>query len=153
VTLLRTAVLLLIGVAMFEGRAGSLVPAAVAVAAAALAAWRLPRPGSLVPRPLGVLRFLPYFARQSISGGLDVALRALRPGRTVAPTFVEYRTGIRDPGLRVLFANTVSLLPGTFTAELRDDVLSVHVLDGGLPVDERLRDLEARLRSAFRDDG
>lgn len=149
----RAAVLVLISMAVFEGRAGALTPAVLAAAAAALAAWRLPRPGSPVPRPLGMLRFLPYFVRQSVSGGIDVALRAFRPGRTVAPAFVEYRTGIRDPGLRVVFANTVSLLPGTFTAELRGDVLTVHALDGGLPVDERLRDLEARLRSAFRDDG
>jgi multicomponent Na+:H+ antiporter subunit E len=151
VTVLRAAGLLLIGIAMFEGRDGAFLPAALAAAAASLATWRLPRPGRPAPRPLGLLRFLPYFARQSVGGGIDVAMRAFRPGRTVAPVFVEYRTGIRDPGLRVVFANAVSLLPGTFTARIRGDVLYVHALDGGLPVDERLRELEARLRSAFRD--
>ncbi len=88
---------------------------------------------ALVPRVgaswSGVLRFVPFFAWRSLLGGVDVARRAFHPRLPIAPGLVEHALRL-PPGLpRVFMANTVSLLPGTLSAELADDVLTVHVLD------------------------
>jgi len=77
------------------------------------------------------LRFVPFFLMRSLLGGADVAWRAFHPGMLIAPDLIEYPLRL-PPGLPWVFmANTVSLLPGTFSAALDRSVLKVHVLDSG----------------------
>jgi multicomponent Na+:H+ antiporter subunit E len=78
----------------------------------------------------GLVSFAPFFLLRSMLGGTDVSWRAFHPDMPIAPDLIEYRLRI-PPGLpRELMVNTVSLLPGTLSAELDRDVLKVHVLDG-----------------------
>jgi multicomponent Na+:H+ antiporter subunit E len=75
------------------------------------------------------LRFMPFFFLRSLLGGADVAWRAFHPGMPIAPDLIEYRLRL-PPGLpRALMASAVSLLPGTLSASLDQDLLKVHVLD------------------------
>ncbi len=75
------------------------------------------------------LRFMPFFFWRSLLGGVDVAWRAFRPSLPIAPTLIDYPLRL-PPGLpRIFMANMVSLLPGTLSAALHDNVLTVHVLD------------------------
>ena len=46
-------------------------------------------------------------------------------------------------------ANTVTLLPGTLSADLRGQILVVHVLDARGPAAERLALLERRVADLF----
>ncbi|SFF81929.1 Na+/H+ antiporter subunit E [Neptunomonas qingdaonensis] len=79
--------------------------------------------------PSGVALFVPFFVWRSLYGGVDVAWRAFHPSLPIAPGLIEYPLRL-SPGLpRVFMVNTVSLLPGTLSAELRADCLKVHVLD------------------------
>jgi multicomponent Na+:H+ antiporter subunit E len=99
-----------------------------------------------------MLRFIPWFLLQSVLGGLDVALRAFRGPRVLNPSLIEYPTRIRGPVIRVIFANTVSLMPGTLTARFHGDHLTVHVLDDAPNVTARLTEVEARVGRAFGED-
>jgi len=66
---------------------------------------------------------------RSLMGGADVAWQAFHPDLPIAPDLIEYPLRL-PPGLpRVFMANTVTLLPGTLSAELDRSVLHVHVLD------------------------
>jgi len=77
----------------------------------------------------GIVRFAPYFLWRSLYGGTDVARRALHPRLPISPGMYDHRWRL-PPGLpRVFMANTVSLLPGTLSAELDEQCLRVHVLD------------------------
>lgn len=79
--------------------------------------------------PSGAALFVPFFVWRSLYGGVDVAWRAFHPSLPIAPGLIEYPLRL-SPGLpRVFMVNTVSLLPGTLSAELRADCLRVHVLD------------------------
>ncbi len=81
-----------------------------------------------------------FFLLRSLFGGADVAWRAFHPGLPIAPDLIEYPLRL-PPGLpQVLMANTVSLLPGTLSAELDQSVLKIHVLDNQRGV---LAELEA----------
>ncbi|HSK86317.1 MAG TPA: Na+/H+ antiporter subunit E [Rubrobacter sp.] len=97
----------------------------------------------------GVGRFVPFFLWQSLVGGLDVALRALRPARPLDPAFLEYPLGLPSDPARVFMANTVSLLPGTLSAELEGQRLRVHTLTENPKVLENLRELESRVAGLF----
>ncbi len=124
----------------------------VGLPAIALALW-LTRGGgpisAALPSPGGLLRFVPFFLRESVRGGLDVAARTLAPRLRIAPGLSTYRTGLSGNGARLLFANCVSLLPGTLAADLDGDLLRLHLLDAGLDPDPELRRLERAVARVF----
>ena len=97
----------------------------------------------------GMLLFIPYFLWHSLRGGVDVARRALHPQLPISPGLFDYRFRL-PPGMpRVFMANTVSLLPGTLSVELDEDILRVHVLDETGAINEELNILENRLADIF----
>lgn len=98
---------------------------------------------------VGLIRFLPYFAWNSLRGGIDVAMRVLHPKMPIEPAFVRYELQLGDTAARVLMADVVTLLPGTLSASLDDHVLVVHVLNASAPVNESLEELERRVADLF----
>ncbi len=99
--------------------------------------------------PAGAARFVPYFLWNSLRGAIDVAVRALKRGLPIDPAVVRYETRLDSPAARVLMANTVTLLPGTLSAELDGKVLRVHVLNAAGPVADMLNTLEERVAGFF----
>jgi multicomponent Na+:H+ antiporter subunit E len=49
----------------------------------------------------------------------------------------------------VIFASTVNLLPGTLSAELNDNVVTIHALNASSAVDRQLQELERRVARLF----
>lgn len=97
----------------------------------------------------GVMRFIPFFIWHSLRGGVDVAKRVLRPKMCISPILFDYQVGL-PPGIsRVFMVNTVSLLPGTLSAELHQDILRVHILDEADNFEEDLIVLEKQVASVF----
>lgn len=127
---------------------GGLVGAATIGSATAVSLYLQPV-GSWRWTVAGLVLFVPYFLRQSVSGGLDVAGRALLPHRRLAPALMDYPLRLPDGPARRFFAGAIGLLPGTLTAELHADHLTVHVLDRNLPVASMLGELERRTASLF----
>lgn len=122
------------------------VPAALAAALMitlqpGLSGWRI--------SPLGGLRFAGFYLLQSLRGGVDVALRALKPSLPLAPGFVEYRTRLPRGPARTFFVAVIGLLPGTLTVRIAGRDLTVHVLDCGMPIGESLAQLEVRIAGLF----
>ncbi len=93
-------------------------------------------------RVLGGARFLVYFLRQSVLGGFDVAWRAFHPRLPLAPGLYMYTLRLPSGPAQTLLANTVSLLPGTLSATLQEDRLTVHTLDTSQPLLAQLQHLE-----------
>jgi multicomponent Na+:H+ antiporter subunit E len=135
--------------AFVEGEVGGWIPSGLAVLTATLASYPLIPVGAWRWRVRGVLRFLPFFLRQSARGGIDVAARALHPRLPVLPGFIEYPLRLPEGPARVFFVNSLNLLPGTLSAELRDGVLRVHLLHRGMPARERIEQLEGRVAALF----
>lgn len=97
----------------------------------------------------GLIRFVPWFVRESLLGGADVARRALHPSLPLAPAVLAYSTSLPEGPARTFLAGLINLLPGTLSAEWRGKELKVHVLDEGLAVEGRLRLLERRVADLF----
>lgn len=100
-------------------------------------------------RPLAFARFFGFFVHQSLRAGMDVAFRALGPGLRLTPAFIHYRLRLPAGPARVFLLDTLSLLPGTLSAELDDDRLCLHVLDADLPVEAEVRDVERHVAAVF----
>ena len=97
----------------------------------------------------GWLSFLPYFIGKSIFGAIDVARRAYQPRIDLTPTFHTYPVRLSTESARLFFADAVSLLPGTLSAELNEKHLLVHALDSSLPVQRDLMVLEEKVARLF----
>lgn len=144
----RALLFLLLWWAITEGVGGWAISLPTIVLAVAASRFLQPR-WQLHLRPLGALRFIGFFLVQSLRAGLDVALRALRPRMRLAPALLEYRLQLPSGPARVFLADTMSLLPGTLSTELRDDCLCLHVLDTRLPIEADLRQVEVRVADLF----
>jgi multicomponent Na+:H+ antiporter subunit E len=80
---------------------------------------------------------------------MDVAKRALHPRLPISPGMHDHRWRL-PPGLpQVFMANTVSLLPGTLSAELDEKYLRVHILDQTGAFASKLPVIEARVATVF----
>ena len=121
-------------------------PAVVAAAALGglLGANRRPR-----LRWLGLLPFAVFFLRESIRGGWDVSRRVLHPNLSVDPGFIRFASALPEGPPRYLFANVVSLLPGTVTSGFDGDQIIVHALDVNSGVEPALRALERQVARLF----
>lgn len=94
-------------------------------------------------------RFLVYFLAQSVRTGIDVARHALRPDLDVQPGFTRYQSRLPEGAPRTVFANMISLLPGTLSWSLVDDMHKIHMLAGNPLVYEELMELEARVGKLY----
>lgn len=75
------------------------------------------------------------------------------PGLRIAPARIHYDMTLPDGLARVVFMNTVSLLPGTLSAAIEGDRLSVHVLDTHLDHAAELDRLERTIGRIFPGNG
>ncbi len=76
-----------------------------------------------------VIWVVPLFLIYSFKGASDVAWRVFHPRLPISPGLIKYPLSL-PPGLaQVLMINLVNLVPGTLTAKLEHNVLTIHVLD------------------------
>ena len=132
-----------------QGRWDAWLVGLPAVALAALASVKLS--GHRLPRVslAGLLGFAYLFLRESISGGVDVARRTLRPTLHIRPGFRRYRLHLDDPQARVLLINCISLLPGTLSADFDNDQVELHMLDSREDPEPELLRLERAIARLF----
>jgi multicomponent Na+:H+ antiporter subunit E len=98
---------------------------------------------------LAALAFIPFFLQQSIRGGIDVAGRAFSARLPLDPALLEYPLSLPRGTARIFLLNTISLLPGTLSADLVEDRLIVHCLDTDTLAADDLHRLEARVAALF----
>ena len=116
-------------------------------ATTAISMYSVP-PGQWVLRPLGVVRFLPYFLFTALRGGWDVARRVFFRTIPIDPDFITVEHD-RDPQKTLILAWVISLLPGTASCLIREETIVVHVLDKKLPVTEEILELQNRINDMF----
>ena len=99
----------------------------------------------------GLAKLVPVFFWESFKGGIDVARRVVGPRVNVDPGFFDYRLEVKQPSARVFFVDLVSLLPGTLSADMQGDTLTVHTLDQSADAVAELQRLEQLVAAVFRE--
>ncbi|VAX38209.1 hypothetical protein MNBD_UNCLBAC01-1038 [hydrothermal vent metagenome] len=97
----------------------------------------------------GAFHFLIFFIQQSILSGFDVAKRVVHPDCPLDPCLIKYKIRISNGSARIVFTNTISLLPGTLSVDLLDEDVLVHVLDKKDPILDNLQVLEIKIAALF----
>lgn len=100
-------------------------------------------------RPWHLLTLTPFFIRESVSGGVDVARRAFAPDMPVDPAIVEIPVRLPEGPSRVFLATLLNLTPGTVSVELLPGSLRIHLLNQVTPIEERIREIEKHAARLF----
>lgn len=83
-------------------------------------------------QPIHMTARLPLFwawlGRQVIRSNLDVTRRIWTPGRTISPTVVRVKSSQKSALGKVIYANSITLTPGTVTLSIEGDEILVHAL-------------------------
>jgi len=132
-----------------EARGDSWIVGGPVVLAASLVARHLAPRDRWGWSVIGLLGFGPRFVRSSIVGGIDVAWRSMHPRLPIDPQMIAYPLRLPAGTARTFFMNVVNLLPGTLSADVAKDVLTVHVMDVNQPMQRELVTLEDAVAKMF----
>lgn len=75
-----------------------------------------------------LLRFTFYLMGQVVLANWDVVRRVLSPGRMISPRMIEVPLSQRTDLGRVIYANAITLTPGTVSVRLGKKTITVHAL-------------------------
>lgn len=145
----RLAVFAFLWWVISEGDPASWVIGLPVIVLATLLSTNISSPDSARLRLVGIARFFPVFVRQSLAGGVDVARRALSPRLPLHPGTLRYPLRLPPGPARIFFVNTVSLLPGTLSAGLEGNRLTLQAMDVDAPVTDGLTELEGVVGALF----
>jgi len=157
--MITTLVLALLWLLLTQGDMSSWVIGSLTVLLATACSFALFKPASPAepqelsahpPLHLGrLLRFVPFFLWQSLRGGWDNALYAILPRKRTHPGFFLYKTTLAEGLPRLCLLHLISLLPGTLSATVKDDVFVIHALSLSADNVAGIRASEAQLAALF----
>jgi multicomponent Na+:H+ antiporter subunit E len=101
-------------------------------------------PVHLVPR---LVLYVPWLVLAVIKANLDVAVRILKPGLPISPRLVKIKASQQNDLGRVVYANSITLTPGTVTVDMQGDELTIHALTAEAEADLLTGDMDRRVTS------
>jgi multicomponent Na+:H+ antiporter subunit E len=146
---LRGALFALLWWMLTEGRSDGWAVGLVFIVLALAVSLHVSPPMQYRLSTVGLLAYVGFFVVQSVRGGLQVAGLALRPRLALAPALMEVPLRLPPGPAVVLLVGILSLLPGTLSVRLDGATLSLHVLDGRLPIEHEVRLAEDRIARLF----
>jgi multicomponent Na+:H+ antiporter subunit E len=87
---------------------------------------------------LGAITYLPWLVREIVKSAWSVTKIILDPRLPISPTMTVIRASQKTPVGIAIYANSITLTPGTITVGVSGDELTVHAI-----VREGADDLEA----------
>lgn len=114
---------------------------AVSCALVVAVAWRMnavdrePVPVHLNWR---ILTYWPWLFVEIVKANLDVTRRILSPSLPISPMLIKLKALQRSELGRVIYANSITLTPGTVSVDVRRDEITVHAIseDGAADLEE-----------------
>ena len=73
-------------------------------------------------------RFLVFLSREIVLANLDVVRRILTPGKSFSPQLRQLPLPQKTAVGQVIYANSITLTPGTVTVQLGTDSILIHAL-------------------------
>tara|TARA_R110000787_G_scaffold66588_5_gene149430 strand:+ start:465 stop:956 length:492 start_codon:yes stop_codon:yes gene_type:complete len=77
------------------------------------------------------LLYWPWLIVEIVKANIDVAKRILFPSIGISPTMIRVKTSQTSDLGKVIYANSITLTPGTISVEVANDEILVHALSKG----------------------
>lgn len=98
------------------------------------------------------IQYLPWLLYQVVIANFHVVYLALHPKMPIEPRIVRYKSGLKNELALVVFANSITLTPGTITADIADGEYVVHALSKKTADDLLSGDMEKRVARIFEEE-
>ena len=95
--------------------------------------------------PRAQLVYAPWLLWEIVKANVDVARRILHPALPIRPHVVRLRAGQKTDLGRVIYANSITLTPGTVTIGEHGSELTVHALTGEAAAGLATGDMDRRV--------
>ena len=89
------------------------------------------------------IKLLLHLAVEIVNANIAVAKLVLNPTMKIQPHIFTHKTKLKSDVLKVLFANSITLTPGTLTIDIIGDELVIHALTNEAQQDLESGSLEA----------
>ena len=95
----------------------------------------------------GLLLYIPWLFKEIIISNIKVCLYIVIPNRKINPQIIKIKSSqISDLG-HVLYANSITLTPGTVTIDVDGDIFTVHTLDDQFKESLESNEMDKKIRS------
>ncbi|MGB5736206.1 MAG: Na+/H+ antiporter subunit E [Thiohalocapsa sp.] len=94
----------------------------------------------------GLLLYFGWLFWSVIKANIDLARRIWDPKLPVEPLWTRLDTQVTTPLEKTLYANSITLTPGTLTTDVRDDHFMIHALSQEGIEELREGEMERRIR-------
>ncbi|PIP72642.1 MAG: ABC transporter permease [Nitrospinae bacterium CG22_combo_CG10-13_8_21_14_all_47_10] len=99
---------------------------------------------------LRILLYLPWLFYKIIQSSLNLSRLILHPALPITPQLISVESKLRHHAAVVLFGNSLTLTPGTITAEVDRNNLIVHSMDKN--DDVAIKQIETKIAEIFKDE-
>ncbi len=99
------------------------------------------------PVQLGIrpFRYAPWLIKEIVLANIDVAKRILHPRLPIQPGMIRVKAMQKSDLAKVIFANSITLTPGTVSVDMQDDIVSVHALTADDAAEDASGDMNRRV--------
>jgi multicomponent Na+:H+ antiporter subunit E len=98
-----------------------------------------------------ILLYFPWLFYQIVKSSLHLSKLILHPALPIDPQLISVESELNHHAAVVLLGNSITLSPGTITAEVDRNKLIVHALDNVLSEDIKNKQIESKISEIFRD--
>lgn len=98
---------------------------------------------------LRMLWYFPWLFGRIVQSSLHLTALILHPALPIDPKLIHYRTKLQGQAAIVLLGNSITLTPGTITAEVNAQELIVHAMDDASGQDLTSQRLEQKIAKVF----
>ena len=99
-------------------------------------------PNHLIP---GLLRYMPWLLWAIVKANIDVARRIVHPRLPMSPCVIQVETSQKTHLGQVIYANSITLTPGTVAVETDEGTIDVHALTREAAEDVRSGVMDGRV--------
>ena len=99
-----------------------------------------------------VLFYLPWLFYKIIQSSLHLTKLILHPALPIDPKLISVESKLNHHAAVVLFGNSITLTPGTITAEVDRNKLIVHAIDKVSGEDFESNQMESKIAYIFKDE-
>lgn len=101
---------------------------------------------------LRIVLYLPWLFYKIVESSLHLTRLILHPSLPIAPQLVPIESKLNHHAAVVLLGNSITLTPGTITAEVDRNKLIVHAIDQVSAEDVLSKQIELKVAEIFRDE-
>ena len=98
-----------------------------------------------------VLLYIPWIFYKIVQSSLYLTKLILHPALPIDPQLISVESKLNHHAAIVLLGNSITLTPGTVTAEVDSNKLIIHALDKVLSESVTSRQIESKISEIFRD--